>query len=547
MLTSFTVNHIVLANTDLWEMIGIPVIEAIALLSFLILIIACVNYTNLATAQSLGRTREVGMRKTMGATRYQLLRQFLIESLVIAAIAMMIAVAALEMIIPLFNNATGKILALDYLTTLPWLLATTAFVGLFAGAYPAWLITRTNPIEALRDEARKSKKGSTMRSIMIGVQFAISAFMLAIVSISYLQNERVKESSYEFPRSEIYTLGRLNVEGISDRLDTLKYELEALPNVDSVSFSSQVPYEQNNSNRTFTMIPGDESGEFSLMYLSMTPEFNDTYDIEILAGRPLSRDISNDRRGDESEVLNVLVNEMALSRLGVTSPSEAVGTRFYSMDPDATLREFIVVGVVPTQNIVGLMNELKPWFYTYTPRDLRMGSIRITGGNMIDTVEQIEEAWDRVVPEYPIQGRFLDDVFNDVFVILRSMNAALAGFAFLAMALAMIGLFGLAAFMATLRTKEIGVRKVLGASSAQIARLLVWQFSRPVMWALLVALPAAYFASSLYLNFFSDRIETQVFILVASGLIAVALAWATIAGHAIRIARANPIMALRYE
>ena len=193
------------------------------------------------------------------------------------------------------------------------------------------------------------------------------------------------------------------------------------------------------------------------------------------------------------------------------------------------------------------MNELKPWFYQYNPADLRMGSVRITGGNIIDTVEQIEEIWERVIPEYPMQGRFLDEVFDDVFDILSAMNAALAVFALLALVLAMIGLFGLAAFMATLRTKEIGVRKVLGASSTQIARLLVWQFSRPVMWALLVALPAAYLASSLYLNFFSDRIETQIGILMAAGLIAVGLAWATIAGHAIRIAQANPILALRYE
>ena len=546
-LSSFTVKHLARANTDLWDMIGIPVIEAIALLSLLVLIVACVNYTNLATAQSLGRTREVGMRKTMGATHTQLLRQFLVESLVIAAIAMIIAVAALEIIIPLFNVSTGKILTLNYLETLPWLVLTTALVGLFAGLYPAWLITKTSPIEALRDIARKGKRGSLMRSFMIGVQFTISAFMLAIVSIVYVQNEQIKESSYEFPRSEIYTLGRLNIDGISDKLDTLKFELEALPNVDSVTFSSQVPYEQNNSTRTFTLTPGDESGEFSLQSLGMAPDFTETYDIEILAGRPLSRDLSNDMRTDESEVLNVLVNEMALSRLGVNTANEAIGTRFYTLDEDATLREFIVVGVVPTQNIVGLMNELKPWFYHYTPSSLRMGSVRITGGSIIDTVEQIEAAWDRVIPDYPIQGRFLDDVFNDVYSILSFMNAALAGFAFLALALAMIGLFGLAAFMATLRTKEIGVRKVLGASSAQIARLLVWQFSRPVMWALLVALPAAYFASSLYLNFFASRISGQVVILIAAGLISVALAWLTIAGHAFRIARANPILALRYE
>ena len=209
--------------------------------------------------------------------------------------------------------------------------------------------------------------------------------------------------------------------------------------------------------------------------------------------------------------------------------------------------EYIVVGVVPTQNIVGLFNEEKAWMYQYAPTSLRIGSIRITGGNIIDTVADIENVWERVVPEYPIQGRFLDDVFNDIYDILRMMNAALAGFAIVALSLALIGLFGLAAFMAAQRTKEIGVRKVLGASSTQIARLLVWQFSTPVLWALLVALPAAYFGSNIYLNFFADRIQSTIPILIVAGFIAVLLAWMTIAGHAYRIARSNPILALRYE
>ena len=529
MLTSFNVNHISGANTALWDMIGLPVIDVIALLGFLILIIACVNYTNLATAQSLGRTREVGMRKTMGATQFQLLTQFLVESLVIASIAMLIAVAALEVIIPLFNNASSKSLTLEYLTTLPWLVTTTFFVGLFAGLYPAWLITKTNPIDALRDIARKGRKGTLMRSIMIGVQFGISALMLAIVSIIYVQNERVKESSYEFPRTEVYTLDRLNIDGIRDKLDTLKYELEALPNIESVSFSSQVPYEQNNSSNTFSTTPGDEAGEFTLMNLRMSPDFLETYDIPVIAGRPLSRDIANDKRTDESEVLNVLVNEMALSRLGVEAPADAINKRFYTLDEEATMREYIVVGVVPTQNIVGLMNELKPWFYQYSPNALRIASVRINGGNMIDTVENIEDVWDRVIPDYPIQGRFLDEVFDDIYNILKYMNFALAGFAAVALSLALIGLFGLAAFMAAQRTKEIGVRKVLGASSAQIARLLVWQFSKPVMWALLVALPVAFVVSSQYLTMFEDRISMQVPILLLAGVIAVGLAWATIA------------------
>jgi putative ABC transport system permease protein len=523
-------------------------VGVIQLLSFLVLIVACVNYTNLATAQALGRSREVGMRKTMGAKQGQLLAQFLIESVLIATIAMIVAIAALEVIIPLFNNASNKVMTLDYVRTLPWLVITTLLVGLCAGFYPAWLITRASPIDALRDIARKGKKGSRVRGVMIGTQFAISAFMLALVAVVYMQNQKIEESSYIFPRSEIYTLDRIGVDTIQERLDTLQHELLAIPNVDSVGWSTQVPYEQNNSMTKVTAQPGDEAGEFNIQILRMSPGFLETYDIPILAGRNLGDDMANDKYiRDESEVINVLVNELTLESLGIASAQDAINHRFYDLDEEDTLREMVIVGVVPTQNIVGLFNSEKPWMYLYGPSPFRIASVRITGGNMLTTVEAIEDVWNSVIPEYPIQGRFLDEVFNDVYNILRFMNMALAGFAIVALALALIGLFGLAAFMAAQRTKEIGVRKVLGASSSQIARLLVWQFSKPVAWALAIALPAAYFGSSIYLNFFADRIESPIFILLAAGAVAVLLAWGTVAGHAVRIARSNPVLALRYE
>jgi putative ABC transport system permease protein len=463
---------------------------------------------------------------------------------------MIVAIAALELIIPLFNNAANKILSLDYMRTLPWLIGTTILVGLCAGAYPAWIITRASPIDALREIARKGKKGSTVRSFMIGAQFAISAFMLAIVAIVYMQNEMVKNSSHMFPRSEVYSITGIENEAIIDRRETLRHELEALPNVDTVSYSWQVPYEQTNSSVNVTANPGDEAGKFTLQVLRMTPEFLDVYDIELLAGRNLSRDIANDEYVDEeSEVINVLVNELALERLGIGRPEDAINQRIFDLDleEEDPLREMVIVGVVPTQNIVGFFQSDKPWLYMYQPEAFRIASIRITQGNIIDIVDDIEAVWKRVIPEFPMQGRFLDDVFNDVYSILKYMNLALAIFASVALSLALIGLFGLAAFMAAQRTKEIGVRKVLGASSVQIAKLLVWQFSKPVMWALALALPAAFFASQLYLNFFGDRISSPVVVLLVAGLIAVLLAWTTVAGHAYRIARANPVLALRYE
>jgi putative ABC transport system permease protein len=548
LVASMYVDRLQHANLAIWDAIGMPVITIIQLLGFLVLVIACVNYTNLATAQSLGRSREVGMRKTMGAEQRQLLAQFLVESLVIASIAMVIAVAALEIVIPLFNNTTNKIMTIDYLQTMPWLVATTGLVGLLAGLYPAWLITRASPIDALRDVARKGKKGSSVRAVMIGVQFGISVFMLALVAVVYVQNERVKESSLIFPRTEIYNLMRLNVEDIQDRLDTLQHELEALPNVTNVAFSSQVPYEQSNSQRDYSTVPGDEAGDFRVNTMRFTPEFLETYDIPLLAGRNIDTDIAGDVFiVDETETLNVLVNELTLARMGIERPEDAINQRLYRNGDEGTLRELIIVGVLPTQNILGLFNQEKPWVFSYSPTSIRAASIRITGGNMMDTIAEIENVWDRVIPDYPMQGRFLDETFDDVYDVLKYMNMALGGFAFVALSLAMIGLFGLAAFMAAQRTKEIGVRKVLGASSTQIARLLVWQFSKPVMWALAIALPAAFFASKIYLDFFADRIQSPIIILLAAGVIAVLLAWSTVAGHAIRIARRNPVLALRYE
>jgi len=547
-VASFYVDPLQHANMAIWDSLGMPVITIILQLGFLVLVIACVNYTNLATAQSLGRSREVGMRKTMGAGQRQLLVQFMTESLVIATISMLVAVVVLELVVPLLNNAANKAIPFEYLRTLPWLVLTTVLVGVLAGAYPAWLITRASPIDALRDVARKGKKGSTVRSVMIGVQFAISAFMLALVAIVYMQNERVKESSHIFPRSEIYNLMRLNVPDVQDRLDTLRHELEALPNVSHVAFSSQIPYEQNNAQRDYGTVPGDEASEFRVNAMRFTPEFLDTYDIPLLAGRNLDVNIANDVfKNDETEVLNVLVNELTLARMGIDSPEEAINRRLYRNGEEDTLRELVIVGVLPTQNILGLFNQEKPWVFSYSPAAMRVASIRIPEGSMLQTIEEIERVWKKVIPDYPMQGRFLDDTFDDVYDVLKYMNAALAGFAFVALSLAMIGLFGLAAFMAAQRTKEIGVRKVLGASSAQIARLLVWQFSKPVMWALAVALPAAFFASKTYLDFFADRIESPVAILAAAGAIAVLLAWGTVAGHAMKIARANPVLALRYE
>ena len=546
-ITGLKVRPLVEANTIIWDQVDMPMLDSVRILAFLVLIVAIVNYTNLATAQSLGRAREVGLRKTMGAARGQLLAQFMVESLCIATISMLIALALLEIIVPVFNTAVGRGLVIDYSVTLPWLMFTAVAVGLVAGAYPAYLITRASPIDALRDGGARGIKGSLFRSIMLGLQFSISIFMLAMVLIVYFQNEKVESASNIYPRSQIIALKRLDVESIQARMETLRNELAALPGVENVSFSSQLPFLQNNSAFGAGPVQGDEDSSFILTQVIIDQHFLDTYDIPLLLGRNISSEISGDTVREGVLAANVIVNELALTRLGFSSPGDALNQVFYDFPDEREPRAYTIVGITPDQNFMGFHNSIKPTVFMTVPDDLRFASIRVKGAGMADTLTRIESVWDELNPEYPMQSEFLDETFGKVFKIYGAMTFVLGGFAFVALMLSLIGLFGLAAFMAESRTKEIGIRKVMGASMAQIVRLLIWQFSQPVLWALLIALPLSYFASSTYLNFFADRLTMPAGIVAIAGVLAVVFSWAIVAIHATKIARANPIKALRYE
>lgn len=535
------------ANTFFWDAVGMPVITSIYVLSLLVLVVACVNYANLATAQNMGRAREVGLRRTLGAGKRQLLVQFLTESVIIAMISMFIALVVIELIVPLFNQTSGKVLSVNHLDALPWLTLTVLGVALISGGYPAYLITRTTPIQALRDGNKKGAAKSLMRSIMIGVQFVIAIFMLAMVLVMYFQNQRVRDTRDLYPTDQILILERLNVEGISERMDTLKTELRRIQSVENVASTSQVPFDQNNSIFEATRISGDEPGGFRMNRAWIDYDFIDTLDIPIIAGRDLSRDVASDffREGEQNQ--NVIVNELAVQQLGFASPDAAIGQTFYSVpDEGEAADELTIVGVVEDQNFLGFHNSIKP--FTFMAGDgLRLAVVRFKSTAVEQTLSDIEAVWDRVIPDYPMQIRFLSERFEGVYTIYRSINIAFAGFAILALSLALIGLFGLAAFMAEQRTREIGIRRVMGASVQQVVRLLIWQFSKPVIWALLFALPAAYFSMNMYLDFFTDRIPLPVGIIIVAGMIGVFAAWGIVAMHAASVARANPISALRYE
>ena len=533
------------ANLSTWFTVGMPVIEIVESLGIFVLLIAIINYANLATAQNMGRAREVGMRKTLGADRKQLLIQFFIECQSIVFIAMLLALTLTEIFVPLFNSSLGKVLTFNYVNLLPWLIATTVFVGLIAGAYPAYMITKATPIQALANSAGKGRSGRWFRNIMIGTQFVISIIMMALVMVIFAQNRQVTKDSEIFPKSQIMNIGRISNDKIMERKDILHREISALDDVEIAAYSTQVPFMQQNWHWEVTNTKGDLENKLDMHNMMASYNFLKTYNVPLVAGRDFSRDILSDRRIEGKREMNVIINEMAAKSLGFTSPSDAIGKAFYLAQSNTY--QLNIIGVMEDRNILGLQNQVKPFVIRTWGSAYRHLSVRLKTGASSKVISQIENIWSRINPEFPIDWSFLDAEFDETFKIMSAVNKIIAGFSILALSLALFGLFGLAAFMAEQRTREIGIRKVLGAGTSNIVKMLIVQFSHPVIIATVLALPLAYLASEEYLNFFAERIGFSVPLILIASLAAIALSWGIIAVHAIKVAKTNPINALRYE
>ena len=543
LISRILVYPLIEANLSLWASFNVPAIEIIEALGYLVLLIACINYANLATAQSMGRAREIGLRKTLGAGPTQLLTQFIVESTTITLFAMLLTLASLEIIIPLFNAATGKVLSLDYIVILPWVSFVTIVVGFFSGAYPAYLITQINPIAALREGMRKGKSSAWVRGIMIGVQFTISVFMLALLLVVFAQNKNVVKNSNVFSKDQIYVIDKMDLEEIEDRQEILKNEILTISGVENYSYSSLVPFEDLHDTFKSSRKPDGDINSITMYRMTADKDFLNVYDIPLIAGRALSDEFSLDQYSAERQTLNVMINELAAEQLGFANAQEAIGQVFYR-DSDYP---YTIVGVVEDKNIYGLQNGIKPFTFINRPEWYRHASIKLSNNTTQQTIIDIEKAWKRIIPEYPIQARLLDDWFQESYILFDLSAKTLTSFAIFSLVLALIGLFGLSAFMAEQRTKEIGIRKVLGATSHQIIKLLIWQFSKPVLWATPFALALAYLASNTYLEFFEERIGLPYGLLLVAGLCGLMLSWLTVAMHAYNVARTNPINALHYE
>ena len=536
-------------NIQVWKALGFPVIESVQLLGLLILMISCLNYANLATAQSFYRTREVGLRKTFGASKSQLLIQYLTESLCMTSIAGLVSLSIVEVLTPAYNGLTGKAVMLDYLQIIPWLLLVIVFVAALSGGYPAYLIARESTIDSLHKQFLKGRKGLFFRSLMISLQFAISIFILAMVLIIYFQNVKMRSLSDVFPIDEVEVLGRVEFPEILAKEKQLRQHLSAIDGVKTAAFSSSIPFNVHGGFRPVTRDKNDDAQTKDLRLISVDQHFISLYEIGLVSGRKFQVDNIEDQFDADRETVNVILNELAVDLLGWKNSQAAIASEFFKANNKEfpTPRRYRIIGVMPNQYFHGVHMEQRPLAFYVRPDQYFYISLRIDSANRDQIMSEVEEVWQSLVPNYPVWRNSLSHYFDRFFRIPRGIANVLWGFALVALSLALIGLFGLSTFMAQRRTKEIGLRKVMGANLFQIVGLLLWQFSIPVLWSLFVALPLAYFASNIYLDFFPERIGSVISVTMLASLISLLTAWSIIFFHALSVARASPIQSLRYE
>jgi len=534
-----------------------------AVIALLILAMACVNFTNLATARATQRAREVALRKVLGATRRQLIVQFLGESILLSAIAMLVALAVVELTLPGLNVFLKADIALHYFTLdgliLP-VIGLTLLVGLAGGLYPAFVLSRFEPARVLKanKSAADAEGSGRLRNILVVGQFAVSIGLIICTAVVYGQTVYARTADAGYKRDGLLQISNVTSPQVERVARPLMEEIRRVPGVLSVARSTIWVNPGNNSVTTVNL-PGASS--VALGVYAAEPDFFKTMGIRLIAGRSFSENEPRDdattpqpavpeaERALVQRGINIILSESAVRRLGFQDAQSALGKTVMT---GMTLPEYgqvpaTVVGVVSDVRYRSARAPVQPIFYYYQTTGFFSMAVRFQGVAPKAVYDRIETIWKRQVPDIPFRARFVDDVVRDLYNADEARAQLFGAFAILAVVIGCLGLFGLASFTAERRTKEIGIRKVLGARTADILKLLVWQFSQPVLIANLIAWPVAWWVMRGWLNGFDNRIALTPVPFLLAGLLAVAIAIGTISAHAYRVARTSPIRALRYE
>lgn len=538
-------------------------IATFAVIALLILGMACINFTNLATARASQRAREVALRKVLGASRRQLVVQFLGESVLMAAIAMLIALALVELTLPLFARFLDATLDLHYFgaggVILPVVLL-VLLVGVAGGLYPAFYLSRFQPARVLKanKSAADAHGSGRLRNILVVAQFAVSIGLMACTAIIYGQTIYARTVDPGFKRDGLMQVDNVGRRQLFNVNETIAREIARIDGVSAVGRSGIGVATQSNRNNA-VLVPGRNSPVMLGNY-NVDAGFFNAMGMKTIAGRTFDEKQAMDdmttpfpedpvaERALVARGANVVLSELAVKRLGFASPQDAIGKQVKLSYDDRYGGQLpvTIIGVVGDARFRSIREPMDAIMFVMHRFSHEVMEVRYNG-DPATVRARVEQVWRRLAPQVPFEAKFTEEIVGDLYKAEAARAQLFAGFAALAIVIGCLGLFGLAAFTAERRTKEIGIRKVLGASTGRIVQLLVWQFSRPVLLANLIAWPVAWWVMRDWLNNFDTRIALTPIPFVGAGIVALAIAIGTIAMHSVRVARANPIQALRYE
>jgi len=533
--------------------------------ALMVLLIATINFMNLSSARATQRAREVSMRKVMGATRGQLIVQFLGEAIIMTLFGLLAAIAFVELLLPLYNQMLGAQLTFDLLTDLPLLgsmIGLMLLIGVMGGLYPAFVLSSFRPALVLHSSNAAASGSSLFRNILVLAQFSITIGLMIVTGVIYGQTVYATNTDLGFETEDRLVIRDFSIQRVHEKYQTFRQELGNIEGVEAVTFGSDsMPL--NNGNNTLIEAPGGQlGGNILAERVTVDYDYFSHYGVEVIAGRDFSREFAADEfiapddvdgaeEGNMGPVVafNAIINEKALAALGFDSPEAALNQQIKVMVGDGPKAPATIIGVIPDVKFRSARQDMNPMLFTVQPHNFFVVHVKVSSGDNQAMLTKIANKWNDITDSNQARVSFVETNLDNLYQGERLQAAMFLFFALFAIFVACLGLFGMANFTAERRTKEIGIRKVMGAGVFDIVRLLVLQASKPVLWANVIAWPLAGYWAYTWLQGFTVRMElgylAMLFALAA--LLAVLIAWTTVSFHAFKVAKANPIKALRTE
>lgn len=519
-----------LYGADLSEQ-RIQIVRIFLIVAVLILLIACINYINLATARATERAREIGVRKSVGASRQKLVTQFLVESGVVSLIALLLALLMIQLVMPLFNGLAGKELQFNLLDNRNLLMVGGVLIiaWLIAGLYPALLLSSFNPIKAIRGKLLLSGGNSFFRKALVVVQFTLSIGIIAGTLLIQKQMDFIRNKHLGFDKENIFTFWM--EDEMTSRIETIRTELEKHPGIEHVTAASQRIWQLANATGDTDWEGKDPQTAFMIKPLNVLENFKDALGLELVEGRWFS--------GDRADSASYILNETAVSAAGIEDP---IGKSFTLWETKGT-----IIGVVRDFHHTSVHQKIEPTVFIHWRNWHNLAYVKVNGHDTQGAIEATEKLWKQYNPKFPFNYTFLDADYDSMYRNEQRTGKVFAGFSIVAIIISCLGLFGLAAFTASQRTKEIGVRKVLGATVNQIVMLLSKDFLRLVVIAFVISVPLAWLGMQTWLQGFAYKVSMDWTVFALAGGMALVIAFITMSFQTLRAGTHNPVDALRNE